>query len=352
MPWSHPLFYGFKAAFCLLLTLSFCASDALGQGKTNTIYPGEVWPDNNGNHIQAHGGGITKWKGHYYWYGEDRREGLDPNYRYTSCYRSKDLVNWTHLGYALKVSKPDTILGEWVVERPKVYYNAKTKKFVMYVHVDGSVKGVSPDPSIIAYHYARVGVAISDKPEGPFKFIRTFRPLGHESRDIGQFIDDDGSAYLIFEDRPVRGFRIAKLSDDYLDVEKEMCLITERIEGGAIVKYEGLYYVIGSGLTGWNANPNKYATATSLSGPWSEFKDIAPPETNTYGSQSSMLVKVQGTKTTSIIFTGDVWKPKTQWDSRYLWMPLEIGDGKLWLPEPAPWTLNIKTGETKILKKK
>jgi hypothetical protein len=26
-------------------------------------------------------------------------------------------------------------------------------------------------------------------------------------------------------------------------------------------------------------------------------------------------------------------------------MPLQIGDGKLWLPEPKPWTLDIKTGE-------
>lgn len=337
--------------FLLVSIVTFFYNTSTGQGRTDTIHPLEIWPDDKGNHIQAHGGGITKWKGHYYWYGEDRRQGLDTNFRYASCYRSKDLVNWKYLGNALQFTKPDTILGQWVAERPKVYYNAKTKKFVMYIHIDGSVKGVSPNPNIVAYHYARVGVAISDKPEGPFKFLRTFRPLGHESRDIGQFIDDDGSAYLIFEDRPVKGFRIAKLSDDYLNVEKEMCLITERIEGGAIVKYEGLYYVLGSGLTGWNANPNKYATAISLSGPWSAFKDIAPPETNTYGSQSSMLVKVQGTKTTTVIFTGDVWKPKTQWDSRYLWMPLQIGNGKLWLPPPAPWTLNIKTGEAQILKK-
>jgi hypothetical protein len=29
---------------------------------------------------------------------------------------------------------------------------------------------------------------------------------------------------------------------------------------------------------------------------------------------------------------------------------LEIGDGKLWLPEPKPFILNIKTGEAAILK--
>jgi len=41
-----------------------------------------------------------------------------------------------------------------------------------------------------------VGIAVSDNPAGPFKYVKSFRPLGHESRDIGQFIDDDGAAYL------------------------------------------------------------------------------------------------------------------------------------------------------------
>jgi hypothetical protein len=31
-------------------------------------------------------------------------------------------------------------------------------------------------------------------------------------------------------------------------------------------------------------------------------------------------------------------------------MPLEIGGGKLWLPKPADWTLNIKTGEAAVKK--
>jgi hypothetical protein len=229
------------------------------------------------------------------------------------------------------------------LERPKVFYNAKTKKYVMYMHIDGALPGEKK-----GYNFARVGVATCDTVDGDYQYLKSFRPLGHESRDIGQFIDDDGSAYLIFEDRPF-GFRIAKLSDDYLTVDKEVCLIPEHLEGGALVHYDGLYYVVGSELTGWRPNPNKYATAKSLAGPWSEFKDIAPPQTKTYGSQSTMLLKIAGTKTTTVIFMGDVWKPKTQWDSRYLWMPLEIGGGKLQLPEPKDWTLNLKTCETVLI---
>jgi hypothetical protein len=42
---------------------------------------------------------------------------------------------------------------------------------------------------------------------------------------------------------------------------------------------------------------------------------------------------------------GDIWKPKNQWDSGYLWMPLEIDNGQLRLPEPKEWTLDVVTGE-------
>jgi len=209
---------------------------------------------------------------------------------------------------------------------------------VMYAHIDDR-----------QYKFASVAVLTCDKVDGDYQYVKSFRPLNHESRDIGQFIDDDGTAYLIFEDRPF-GFRIAKLSADYMSVEKEMCLIPQHMEGGAVVHYRGLYYAIGSALTGWNPNPNRFATATNLAGPWSEFKNIADPQTRTYGSQSTMMLKVVGTKTTTVIFMGDIWHPQMQWDSRYLWMPLEIGDGKLWLPKPTPWTLDIKTGEAVIQK--
>ena len=305
-----------------------------------TINPGGVWLDNRGKHVQAHGGGILKEGDTYYWFGEDRSQGNARDKRYVACYSSSNLVSWTFRNQVVQLADPEKLGSNWVLERPKVFHNPKTGKFVMYAHIDGRGE----------YKYASVAVLTCDTVDGDYHYLKSFRPLDHESRDIGQFIDDDGSAYLIFEDRPF-GFRIAKLSEDYLSLEKEMCLIPLHLEGGAVVHYQGLYYAIGSALTGWNPNPNKYATAKSLEGPWSEFKDIAPPAANTYGAQSTMMLKVTGTKTTTVIFMGDLWKPRTQWDSRYLWMPLEIGNGKLWLPEPAAWSLDIKTGESAIPKK-
>ena len=320
------------------LLAAFACVIITGCATPPTIIPGGIWPDNRGQHVQAHGGGIIKAGQTYYWFGEDRTRGLDPTRRYVACYSSTDLAHWTFRNQVLKLANPENFGRDWVLERPKVFYNAKTGKFVMYMHIDGSLPGQRG-----GYNLDRVGVAVCDTVDGDYQYLKSFRPLGCESRDIGQFIDDDGTAYLIFEDRP-NGFHIARLSDDYLTVEKDVCLIPEHMEGGAIVHYDGLYYVLGSELTGWRANPNKYATAKSLAGPWSEFKDIAPPATNTYGSQSSMLLKIAGRKTTTVIFIGDIWRPQTQWDSRYLWMPLEIGEGKMWLPEPKPWTLNVKTG--------
>jgi hypothetical protein len=304
-----------------------------------SIRPGEPWLDDRGRQVQAHGAGILQLGDTYYWFGEDRSKENDADRRYVACYASQDLVHWAFRNQVLRLADPENFGPEWVLERPKVFFNAKTKRFVMYMHVDGRLPG---SPS--RYSIARVGVATCDTVDGDYRYLKSFRPLGHESRDLGQFVDDDGAAYLIFESRPAKGFFIAQLSDDYLDVAREICLVDAPLEGGAIVHYEGLYYALGSALTGWKPNPNKYATATSLAGPWSEFKDIAPPETNTYGAQSTMMLKVVGRAATTVIFMADVWKPATQWDSRYLWMPLEIGQGRLRLPKPAPWTFDVHSG--------
>jgi len=300
------------------------------------IRPGAPWRDDRGLPIQAHGGGIIRVGDIYYWFGEDRGRNNLSERRYVGCYSSRNLVDWKFCRQVVALTDPEKLGRGWILERPKVFYNAPTKKYVMYAHLDDR-----------RYQLARVAVLTSDTVDGEYHYLKSFRPLGEQSRDIGQFIDDDGSAYLIFEDRP-HGFHIARLSSDYLSVERDVCLIPEALEGGALVHYQGLYYAIGSKLTGWSPNPNKYATATSLGGPWSTFRDMAPPETNTYGSQSTMMVKVVGTHGTTVIFMGDIWRPATQWDSRYLWMPLTIGCGQLYLLAPRPWKLNIHTGETRL----
>ncbi len=75
-----------------------------------------------------------------------------------------DLYDWKNEGVALPTvaENPDHDLAcENVIERAKVIYNAKTKKFVMWLHQDG------PD-----YQTVRAGVAVSDTPTaGRFSMI-------------------------------------------------------------------------------------------------------------------------------------------------------------------------------------
>ena len=137
----------------LLLAVLLCLSaPCIASGL---IKPGEVWLDNRGKSIQAHGGGILKVGDTFFWFGEDRTQGLDPTRRYVACYASKDLAHWTFRNQVLKLADPENLGPKWLIERPKVFYNAKTRKFVMYTHLDNG-----------SYKAARVGVAISDTVDG------------------------------------------------------------------------------------------------------------------------------------------------------------------------------------------
>ena len=134
--------------------------------EDKTINPGEIWPDNNGVHINAHGGGMLFHNGKYYWFGEHKIEGEKGNKAWVGvhCYSSKNLTDWKDEGIALEVVKnnPNHDITEGcVLERPKVIYNKATKKFVMWFHLELKGQG---------YDAARSGVAVSDKVTGPYTF--------------------------------------------------------------------------------------------------------------------------------------------------------------------------------------
>lgn len=117
------------------------------QAQENTEFiPGEVWKDTDGNPINAHGGGLLYHNGTYYWYGEYKKgKTVLPEWATWECYRtdvtgvgcysSKDLLNWKFEGIVLPAVKNDPdhdLHPSKVLERPKVVYNKKTGKFVMW----------------------------------------------------------------------------------------------------------------------------------------------------------------------------------------------------------------------------
>ena len=62
--------------------------------------PGKLWLDNNGVHINAHGGGVLYSNGKYYWFGEHKTEGEGGNMANVGvhCYSSDNLYDWTDEG--------------------------------------------------------------------------------------------------------------------------------------------------------------------------------------------------------------------------------------------------------------
>ncbi|SPO01411.1 related to glycosyl hydrolase family 43 protein [Cephalotrichum gorgonifer] len=281
---------------------------------------------NTGHHVQAHGAGIIEDSGKFYMIGEDKTDGSA--FQNINCYSSTNLVEWTFEN-ALLTQQPSGDLGpNRVVERPKVIYNDATSTYVMYLHIDSS-----------NYGEAKVGVATSDTVCGDYNYHGSYRPLGFESRDIGLFKDDDGSAYLLTEDRP-NGLRIDALSDDYLNTTRNVYLWNRNIESPAIWKKNGYYFMFGSLLTGWDPNDNVYSYATSLSGPWSPWKEFADDGANTYSSQTSFILPWGD----SAIYMGDRWKSSNLMRSTYVWLPLELtGTTDIWLKNRVNWVPDAKS---------
>jgi beta-xylosidase len=119
--------------------------------------------------------------------GEDHTSGSA--FQNVNCYSSTDLVQWTYVGALLTRQGSGDLGPNRVVERPKVIYNSKTGKYVLWMHIDNS-----------GYSEARAGVATGDSVCGQYQYIGAAQPLGFQSRDMGLFQDDDGSAYLLSED--------------------------------------------------------------------------------------------------------------------------------------------------------
>ena len=151
----------------LFLALS-CAAQP-GAGKLTSFKPGQLWPDDKGVHIDAHGGGILLQGGVYYWFGEHRTSAAGNPAGGVHAYSSTDLYNWKDEGMVFRPSDDPAseITKGCVMERPKVIYNAKTGKFVLWFHLE--LKGQ-------AFLAARAAVAVGDKPLGPYTYVGSFRP--------------------------------------------------------------------------------------------------------------------------------------------------------------------------------
>jgi len=293
------------------------------------------WKDINGSFINAHGAGILNYNGTYYMFGEIKKgkTWLVPGQNWecyrvpaggVSCYSSKDLSTWKYEGVALTAvigdSSNDIDTGK-VIERPKVIYNELTKKFVMWMHIDAK-----------DYSFAHAGVAVSDNPAGPYKYLGSVQPNGQMSRDMTLFKDDDNKAYLIYSSENNNTMHVCLLSDDYLSPTKNWSkiLIDRNREAPALFKNQDKYYLVTSACTGWSPNAATYAVASHPLGPWKEYDNPCTGEgaETTFQSQSTFVLPIKG-KTDQYIFMADKWNKLDLENSKYVWLPLLIKNGKV-----------------------
>ncbi|MDX3192974.1 RICIN domain-containing protein [Streptomyces sp. MN03-5084-2B] len=302
-------------------------------GATNTFTLGARRTDTAGRALQLHGLGIVQVGTTWYGFGEDKTGQTTANTAFQDipCYTSTDLANWTYQGIALAKQGSGDLGPNRIVERPKVLYNATTRTYVMYLHIDST-----------SYSDQRVGVATSPTPCGPYSYRGSFQPLGNQSRDIGLFQDTDGSAYLMSENAG-RSLRIYRLSADYTSVASAVATLPN-YESPAVIKVGGTYYLLASHLTGWATNDNVYATATSLAGPWSAFRNFAAPGTNTYNSQTANIITVRGSAATTYVYAGDRWTGNAMGDSPLIWLPLTIRGTTVNLGQYPSWNLDADAG--------
>ena len=350
-----------KAITCLIvLAVAMCQSVAAKglageQGKLERFVPGEVWLDTGGKPIQAHGGGILVRGNTYYWYGEDRTPGKKTG---VSCYSSTDLYNWKHEGVVLSNGAlPSQIRNISFIERPKVIFNPRTGKYVMWMHLEQR-----------GYHYARAGIAISDRPTGPFVFLAQMRPIkydfgykdgdpdrqkefGGTFRDMNLFVDDDSKAYVFYASEHNATMYVVRLNDEFTGPEMSAVqnktwariLVGRMREAPAPFKFKDRYYLITSGCTGWTPNPADYVVAYNILGPWESRGNpcVGPEADATFRAQSTFVLPVPG-KLGCYIFMADRWSRRRLHDSRYVWQPFILKpDGTFTIEWHDEWNLSV-----------
>jgi arabinan endo-1,5-alpha-L-arabinosidase len=230
---------GSMLLLCVLLTAGVGGAQETGATYTNPVSEGfaDTFADP----------AVIKAKdGYWYAYGtsDPLREGEGGSHNIPIA-RSKDLVNWRHVGDAF--SGPNEI--SWAAEgagiwAPDIRYI--DGKYYMYYGVTETTETPQTGDSAI-------GVATAPTPKGPWTdsgapvvgprrsggFLWTF--------DSNEFTDSDGTRYLYYGSYN-GGISVTRLSEDGTRAvgDPTLVAIDNRYEGSYVVKRNGYYYLFGS----------------------------------------------------------------------------------------------------------
>ena len=198
-------------------------------------------------------------------------------------FSTTDMKNWTEHPIPLRISdfswdRSKNAYASHVVEKNGMYY--------WYISTNGS----------------GIGVAVSDRPQGPFKDALG-KPLltradcfaskhGWVCIDPAVYIEDNGQAWIFWGNRECY---YAKLKDNMIEIDGEIKQIKFNgfenfTEAPWVHKYKGKYY-----LTYASGFPEKisYAMADNIEGPW-EYKGLLNEVAGNTTTNHQAIVEYKG----------------------------------------------------------
>ncbi|WP_129312392.1 RICIN domain-containing protein [Streptomyces sp. L2] len=319
-------------AICLGLLLPLLAG-AHAKATPVAITNGTQFTDTAGKVVRGHDGGVIKVGPYYYWFGENPYS--NNRFHYISVYRSTDLRAWQFRNNVLSQASAPQVEN---LQRPKVIYNARTHQYVLFMRKENHPAPLTED---------QIAIATSATVDGRYTYRGSFRPLGYRSFDMSVFRDTDGTAYVISTTNHQKDLTVFRMTADYLRVAARVTTLHNvNREAATLFKRNGVYFLLTSGVTGWQPNQTTYTTATHIAGPWRPMANLG--DSITYGSQPSFVLPIQGRTTTSYLYMGDrhgnAWGGGIK-DGEYVWLPLRFGpDRTLSMPWYPRVSINTSTG--------
>ncbi|TGJ85864.1 hypothetical protein E0Z10_g2875 [Xylaria hypoxylon] len=224
---------------------------------------------------------------------------------YLDAFSSLDLINWEKHENILTIK--DVKWATRAVWAPAPI--SRHGKYYLYFGANDIQEG-EPEAGLIG----GIGVAVADKPEGPY-VDAIGKPLIGEYHNDAQpidqdvFIDDDGQAYIFYGGHS--HCNIAKLNEDMTSIGQfddgtSFKEITPEgyVEGTQMIKRNGKYYLMWSegGWTGPNYSVS-YAMSDSVMGPFTKLAKILEQDPAVAkGSGHNGVIHVPGTDIWYIIY--------------------------------------------------
>ena len=308
--------------------------------------PGITFKDTDGDLVNAHGGGIIQVCDTFYLHGEYFLSSSTENlFNGFSMYSSKDLVTWKkegNKGIILPQQGSTTELAPGRKgERPHIIKCPATGEFVLYAHAADSTYQV--DKEVVYATSNTVNAVYSYKGA-----LTNAAGTKAEHSDMGAFADGN-DAYVVTESGHI--YKLATDCHSWLSDNSYGAM--GGMESPAVFKANGTYYWIMSNKTGWRANDDEYASAPSMTGPWTNQGLIAPAGKKTWMTQSTWVLPIVGSQGTTYMYWGDHWygnqDATAQGDHNYLatyvFQPIVFNGTKISLPTyQASWKIDIGAG--------